>query len=54
MKAVTAGALFQCLASTCVVCAYHLTLALHCAITIHFYVVLFEFPCDMAHESDTK
>jgi len=47
--------LFWCLASPCVVCAYHLTLALSCAIANYFCVtVLFESSCDMGHESGAK
>jgi len=32
VNAIIVGALFQCLATPCVVCVYHLTLALYCAI----------------------
>jgi len=55
VNAVVAGALFQCLASPCVVCGYHLTPDLYCAMTNHFCVIaLLEFPCDIEHESDAK
>jgi len=41
VNAVTAGALFQCLASPCAVCGYHLTLAdaLYCTTNNHFCVI---------------
>jgi len=55
VNAVIAGALLQCLSSPCVVYIYHLTPALQCAVTSHICViVLFEYPCGMAHESDAK
>jgi len=54
-KQLLAGALFQCLASSCVVCVYHLTPAPYWAMTNHLCViVLFTFPCDMNYESDAK
>ena len=40
MNAFTAAVLFQCLASPCVVCAYQLTLALYCTITMFTWPVL--------------
>jgi len=55
VNVVIAGALFQCLASPCAVCVDHLTLTLYCAVAKHFCViVLFEYTCDMDHESDAK
>jgi len=39
MNAVTAVALFQCLASACIVCVNALTLALSCTMTNHFCVI---------------
>ena len=39
----------------CVVGAYQLTIALHCAMTNHICVIaLFEYTCDMDHETDAK
>jgi len=44
VNVVVTGALFQCLAFPCLVCVYHLMLALYCNMTNHFYViVLFEY-----------
>jgi len=38
------------LASPCVVCVHHLSLALYCSVTNHFCaIVIFEYPCYMDH-----